>query len=64
MERRVREKETALEAMKEAHISDLHEEKKKATQLQMQLDSLVLEQQRREERHTEEMIQREQQIQE
>ncbi|XP_060796061.1 coiled-coil domain-containing protein 57 [Neoarius graeffei] len=64
LERRVREKETALEAMKEAHISDLHEEKKKATQLQMQLDSLVLEQQRREERHTEEMIQREQQIQE
>ncbi|MCJ8738655.1 hypothetical protein PDJAM_G00038280 [Pangasius djambal] len=64
LERRARERETALEAMKEAHISDLHEEKKKATQLQMQLDSLVLEQERREKRHADEMSHRVQQIQE
>lgn len=50
--------------MKEVHVSDLHEEKKKATQLQMQLDTRVLEQERREKRHADEMSHREQQIQE
>lgn len=64
MERRAREREMALEAMKEAHFSDLQEEKKKATHLQMQLDSLVLEQERRDKKHADEMSHREQQIQE
>lgn len=64
MERRTRERETALEAMKQAHASDLHEEKKNATQLQMQIDSLVLEQERTEKRHADEMSHSEQQIQE
>ncbi|KAM9463299.1 coiled-coil domain-containing protein 57 isoform 2-T2 [Clarias gariepinus] len=64
LERRTRERETALEAMKQAHASDLHEEKKNATQLQMQIDSLVLEQERTEKRHADEMSHSEQQIQE
>lgn len=64
LERRAREREMALEAMKEAHFSDLQEEKKKATHLQMQLDSLVLEQERRDKKHADEMSHREQQIQE
>ncbi|XP_053495239.1 coiled-coil domain-containing protein 57 isoform X2 [Ictalurus furcatus] len=64
LERRVREREMALEAMKEAHVSDLQEEKKKATHVQMQLDSLILEQERRDKKHADEMSHREQQIQE
>ncbi|TSK14822.1 Coiled-coil domain-containing protein 57 [Bagarius yarrelli] len=64
LERRVREKETALEALKEAHAFDLHEEKKKATELQLQLDSLVLENEKSDNRHTDEVSHKEQQIQE
>lgn len=64
LERRAREKETALEAMKEAHVSEMHEEKKKATRLQMQLDRMVLEQEKRDKRHADEMSQKEQQIKE
>lgn len=64
MERAAREKETALETMKEVHVSEMHEEKKKAIQLQMQLDSLILEQEKREKRHADKMSQKEQQIQE
>ncbi|XP_058263006.1 coiled-coil domain-containing protein 57 isoform X2 [Hemibagrus wyckioides] len=64
LERRAREKETALEAMKEAHVSEMHEEKKKATQLQMQLDRMVLEQEKGDKRHADEMSQKEQQIKE
>ncbi|GAA6094748.1 coiled-coil domain-containing protein 57 isoform X1 [Tachysurus ichikawai] len=64
LERAAREKETALETMKEVHVSEMHEEKKKAIQLQMQLDSLILEQEKREKRHADKMSQKEQQIQE
>lgn len=64
LERRAREREIALEVMKEAHVSDLHKEKKKAAQAQMQLDDMILERQRREKRHADEMSHREQQIQE
>ncbi|XP_027033330.2 coiled-coil domain-containing protein 57 isoform X1 [Tachysurus fulvidraco] len=64
LEHVAREKETALETMKEVHVSEMHEEKKKAIQLQMQLDSLILEQEKREKRHADKMSQKEQQIQE
>ncbi|KAI5103408.1 coiled-coil domain-containing protein 57 isoform X1, partial [Silurus meridionalis] len=63
LECRAQERETALDAIKEAHAADLNKEKKKATQLQMQLDSMGMEQKRRETRHEDEISLREKQIQ-
>uniref|UniRef100_W5KZA6 Coiled-coil domain containing 57 n=1 Tax=Astyanax mexicanus TaxID=7994 RepID=W5KZA6_ASTMX len=64
LERRAREREAALGAMKEAHCCDLREEKKKATVLQTRLERLYLEQESREKGHENDLQHRDQQIQE
>ncbi|XP_072524167.1 coiled-coil domain-containing protein 57 isoform X2 [Salminus brasiliensis] len=64
LERKAREREAALGAMREAHSCDLLEERKKATELQTQLEILYLEQESREKGHEDDLQHREQQIQE
>lgn len=64
LERRAREKEAAMGALKEAHACDLQRRKKRASELQTQLDRLALEQQRREKSHENDLQGRDQQIQE
>ncbi|XP_036428406.1 coiled-coil domain-containing protein 57 [Colossoma macropomum] len=64
VERRAREGEAAVEAIREAHACDLQEEKRRAIELQTQLDRLVLEQERREKSHENDLQCREQRIQE
>ncbi|XP_076855675.1 coiled-coil domain-containing protein 57 isoform X2 [Brachyhypopomus gauderio] len=64
LERRARAREATLEAMREAHDSDLLEEKRRTAEVQNQLDVLLLQQRRREENHAEELQNREQKIQE
>uniref|UniRef100_A0A3B4DXI0 Coiled-coil domain containing 57 n=1 Tax=Pygocentrus nattereri TaxID=42514 RepID=A0A3B4DXI0_PYGNA len=56
--------EAAVGAIREAHACDLQEEKRRAIELQTQLDRLVLEQERREKSHENDLQCREQQIQE
>lgn len=64
LERRARERANALEIIKEAHAADVHEEKMRTSQLQMQLESLRLELEKNQKSHTNELEFREQQIQE
>uniref|UniRef100_A0AAY5EUN3 Coiled-coil domain containing 57 n=1 Tax=Electrophorus electricus TaxID=8005 RepID=A0AAY5EUN3_ELEEL len=64
LERRAREREATLKAMREAHASDIREERRRTAEVQSQLDSLLLQQQRREESHADKLQNREQKIQE
>lgn len=63
LERRSREKEDALCLMREAHARELQEERRKISELQAHLDRMILEQERREKSHTDDIHHREQQIQ-
>uniref|UniRef100_A0A671NS18 Coiled-coil domain containing 57 n=1 Tax=Sinocyclocheilus anshuiensis TaxID=1608454 RepID=A0A671NS18_9TELE len=60
LERRSREKEDALGLMREAHTRELQE----ISELQAQLDRMILEQERREKSYMDDFHQRDQQIQE
>ncbi|KAL6475465.1 hypothetical protein MHYP_G00165050 [Metynnis hypsauchen] len=62
LERRAREGEAAVVAIREAHACDLQEEKRRAIELQTQLDRLVLEQERREKSHENDLQCREQKM--
>uniref|UniRef100_A0A8C2AGX6 Coiled-coil domain containing 57 n=1 Tax=Cyprinus carpio TaxID=7962 RepID=A0A8C2AGX6_CYPCA len=64
LERRSREKEDALGLMREAHARELQEERGKISELQAQLDRMILEQKRREKSHKAALHHREQQIEE
>ncbi|XP_067286295.1 coiled-coil domain-containing protein 57 isoform X2 [Pseudorasbora parva] len=64
LERRSREREDALGLMREAHARDLQENRGKISELQTQLDRMILEQERKEKNHTNDLHHREQQIQE
>ncbi|XP_052426079.1 coiled-coil domain-containing protein 57 [Carassius gibelio] len=64
LERRSREKEDALGLMREAHARELHEERGKISEMQAQLDRMILEQERRQKSHTDDLHHREQQIHE
>lgn len=64
LERRSREKEETLGLMRVAHARELQEERRKISELQAQLDRMILEQERREKSHTDDIHHREQQIQE
>lgn len=64
LERRSREKEDTLGLMREAHARELQEERRKISELQAQLDRMILEQERREKSHMDDIQHREQQIQE
>lgn len=64
LERRSREKEDALGLMREAHARELQEERGKTSELQAQLDRMILEQERREKGHMDDLQHRDQQIQE
>lgn len=63
LERRSRESEDALGLLREAHARDLQEEREKISELQAQLDRTILEQERREKNHTDDLEHRDQQIQ-
>ncbi|XP_016427790.1 coiled-coil domain-containing protein 57 isoform X1 [Sinocyclocheilus rhinocerous] len=63
LERRSREKEDALGLMREAHARELQEDGGKISELQAQLDRMILEQKRREKSHTADLHHRHQQIQ-
>lgn len=64
LERRSREREDALSLMREAHARELQEDRGKISELQTQLDRMILEQERKEKSHTDDLHHREQQIQE
>ncbi|XP_056325999.1 coiled-coil domain-containing protein 57 isoform X1 [Danio aesculapii] len=64
LERRSRESKDALDLLREAHARDLQEEREKSSELQAQLDRTILEQERRERTHTDDLEHRAQQIQE
>ncbi|XP_058650569.1 coiled-coil domain-containing protein 57 isoform X4 [Onychostoma macrolepis] len=64
LERRSREKEDALCLIREAHSRELQEERRKTSELQAQLNRMILEQERREKSYTDDLHHREQQIQE
>ncbi|RXN10116.1 coiled-coil domain-containing 57 isoform X1 [Labeo rohita] len=64
LERRSREKEDALGLMREAHAREHQEERGKTSELQAQLDRMILEQERREKGHMDDLQHRDQQIQE
>ncbi|KAK2876272.1 hypothetical protein Q8A67_020368 [Cirrhinus molitorella] len=64
LERRFREKEDALGLMRDAHARELQEERGKISELQAQLDRMILEQERRKKSHMDDLHHRDQQIQE
>ncbi|KAI4902366.1 hypothetical protein NFI96_025864 [Prochilodus magdalenae] len=64
LERWARKNEAAVEAMKEAHASDLQDEKRRTIELVAQLDRLVLEKERVDKSHENDLQQQAQQIQE
>lgn len=64
LERRSRESEDALDLMREAHARDLQEEKGRTSELQAKLDRLILERERREKSHTDDLSHKDQQIHE
>ncbi|XP_051958179.1 coiled-coil domain-containing protein 57 [Xyrauchen texanus] len=64
LERRSQEKEDALGLMREAHNRELQEERGRTSELQVQLDRLILEQERRERSHADDLHNKDQQIQE
>lgn len=64
LERRSRERENALGLMREAHDRELQEDRGKISELQAQLDRMILEQERKEKSHTDDLHHRDQQIQE
>ncbi|XP_043109197.1 coiled-coil domain-containing protein 57 isoform X2 [Puntigrus tetrazona] len=64
LERRSREKEDVLGLMREAHARELQEDRRKISELQAQMDRLILEQERREKSHMDDLHHKEQQIQE
>ncbi|ROI81916.1 Coiled-coil domain-containing protein 57 [Anabarilius grahami] len=64
LERRSREREDALGVMREAYSRELQEERGKISELQAQLDRMILDHERREKSHTDDLHHRDQQIQE
>ncbi|XP_067225146.1 coiled-coil domain-containing protein 57 isoform X2 [Chanodichthys erythropterus] len=64
LERRSREREDALGVMREAHARELQEERGNISELQAQLDRMILDHERREKSHTDDLHHRDQQIQE
>jgi len=64
LERRSRQSEDALGLMREAHDRELQEDRGKMSELQTQLDRMILEQERKEKSHTDDLHHRDQQIQE
>ncbi|XP_048026596.1 LOW QUALITY PROTEIN: coiled-coil domain-containing protein 57 [Megalobrama amblycephala] len=64
LERRSREREDALGLMREAHARELQEERGNISELQAQLDRMILDHERREKSHTDDLHHRDQQIQE
>lgn len=64
LERRSREREDALGLMREAHARELQEERGKISELQAQHDRMILDHERREKSHTDDLHHRDQQIQE
>ncbi|KAL0179252.1 hypothetical protein M9458_024694, partial [Cirrhinus mrigala] len=58
-----REKEDALGLLREAHARELQEERGKISELQARLDRMILEQEKREKGHTDDLHHRDQQIQ-
>jgi len=64
LERRSRQSEDALGLMREAHDRELQEDRGKMSELQAQLDRMILEQERKEKSHTDDLHHRDQQIQE
>ncbi|XP_051529914.1 coiled-coil domain-containing protein 57-like isoform X3 [Myxocyprinus asiaticus] len=64
LERRSREKEDALGLIREAHTRELQEERGRTSELQAQLNMLILEQERREKSNSDDLHHKDQQIQE
>ncbi|KAA0725032.1 Coiled-coil domain-containing protein 57 [Triplophysa tibetana] len=64
LERRSRESKDALDLMREAHARNLLEEKGRTSELQAKLDRLILERERREKTHMDDLSHKDQQIQE
>ncbi|XP_056627815.1 coiled-coil domain-containing protein 57 isoform X2 [Triplophysa dalaica] len=64
LERRSRESKDALDLMREAHARNLLEEKGRTSELQAKLDRLILEHERREKSHMDDLNHKDQQIQE
>lgn len=64
LERRSRESKDALALMREAHARNLLEEKGRTSELQAKLDRLILEHERREKSHMDDLSHKDQQIQE
>ncbi|XP_051523800.1 coiled-coil domain-containing protein 57-like [Myxocyprinus asiaticus] len=64
LERRSQEKEDALGLIREAHKKELQEMRDRTSELQAQLDRLILEQERRERSHADDLHHKDQQIQE
>ncbi|XP_039521056.1 coiled-coil domain-containing protein 57 [Pimephales promelas] len=64
LERRSRQSEDALGLMREAHDRELQEDRGKMSELQTQLDRMILEQERKEKSHMDDLHHRDQQIQE